>query len=424
MAAGPARRWDARVRSHRLHPSRLVLTAVVSALAVAVPLLPAVPASLAAASAPPDAPVTYVHDALGRLATVMDPNGDLARYEYDAAGNIVSISRATAPARGIVDVSPKVVSPGGTLNVVGRGFAAAPGDNVVRIDGKVATVTSASPTQLVVTVPADATSGAVTVTTPAGVAAGASVTVEASRRPTVTGVPTGVVGPGQSITVTGTGFSTGSLETWVAINNTRAVVTAVTATSVTATVPDYVTSGKVTVGTPYGRAVSAKDLAVAPAPLAPADVAQTVRGTVGQLRTITLGRRRHGRPAALRGQGRASGSPSRRPATPSPTPTSRCSAPTACRSSTGRASAAGPVPRHRRPRRRRDLHDRGGPRRAGHRQGGPAGPRRGARPHRTDRAGRADQAAEVHHAGPERRRSPSTPRRASRVALTATSTDA
>lgn len=37
--------------------------------------------------------ITYVYDALGRLIAVIDPAGEVTRYEYDAVGNVQSVSR-------------------------------------------------------------------------------------------------------------------------------------------------------------------------------------------------------------------------------------------------------------------------------------------------------------------------------------------
>ena len=141
----------------------LVATALVATMLAPATFSPAV-------AAPPGAPVRYVHDALGRLVTVMDPTGQVARYNYDAAGNVLSIARSTAAALSVVDLSPRTANKGGRLSIIGRGFSSTPADNVVRLNGVVAPVVSATPTELVVTVPATATSGPVTVTTPGGVA--------------------------------------------------------------------------------------------------------------------------------------------------------------------------------------------------------------------------------------------------------------
>jgi YD repeat-containing protein len=42
-------------------------------------------------------PVQYVYDDLGRLVKVVDQNGNVATYNYDAAGNLLSITLRGAP---------------------------------------------------------------------------------------------------------------------------------------------------------------------------------------------------------------------------------------------------------------------------------------------------------------------------------------
>ena len=218
-----------------------IALALVGAAIVGVPPAPSSAATVA--------PIRYVHDAAGRLVTVMDASGGVARYTYDATGNVLSIARSTAPALSVVDLSPRSAAVGARVSVIGRGFSTTPGQNTVRINGTAATVATASETELVVTVPTGATSGPVTVTTPAGTASGASLIVASSKLPTVSAVSPTKVSPGTKVTITGTNFSTAPRGTWVAINNTRAVVTSATPTTLTITVPDHVTTGRLSVGT-------------------------------------------------------------------------------------------------------------------------------------------------------------------------------
>jgi YD repeat-containing protein len=41
--------------------------------------------------------VRYFYDDLGRLVQVVDPSGNIATYNYDAVGNLLSITSSTAP---------------------------------------------------------------------------------------------------------------------------------------------------------------------------------------------------------------------------------------------------------------------------------------------------------------------------------------
>jgi YD repeat-containing protein len=50
--------------------------------------------------------VRYIYDELGRLVAVIDQNGDAAVYNYDAVGNLVSITRQSAGTVSILEFTP------------------------------------------------------------------------------------------------------------------------------------------------------------------------------------------------------------------------------------------------------------------------------------------------------------------------------
>src|SRR5687767_3843378 len=108
--------------------------------------------------------ITYVYDGLGRLIAVVDPAGDTAVYSYDAVGNLLSISRQSSVLVSVIGFSPGSGPVGTTVTIYGTGFGPTAGQNTVTFNGTTASVSSATPTQLVVTVPAGATSGAIAVT--------------------------------------------------------------------------------------------------------------------------------------------------------------------------------------------------------------------------------------------------------------------
>src|SRR6476661_419154 len=100
--------WNNRPAGHEAHPrmtlrSNVHTLAAVLSLALVAELLSAQPQAHAA---PAPAGVNYVYDELGRLVTVVDPGGQIARYNYDAAGNITVIVRQAPPAAGIIDFNP------------------------------------------------------------------------------------------------------------------------------------------------------------------------------------------------------------------------------------------------------------------------------------------------------------------------------
>lgn len=80
-----------------------------------------------------------------------------------------------APA--ISSFSPTSGIRGTSVTVVGANFSGTIANNIVTVNGTLATVTSASPTQLVFTVPQAATTGAVQITTSTGSATGSTFTV-------------------------------------------------------------------------------------------------------------------------------------------------------------------------------------------------------------------------------------------------------
>jgi YD repeat-containing protein len=120
-----------------------------------------------------DAPgVEYGYDELGRLVFVSDQTGSAATYTYDAVGNLIAISRVdsgtfTAPVV-ITAVLPQQGTVGTSVSVFGKGFSDVPSQNAVSFNGGPATVTFATPTRLIVSVPPSATTGTVTVTAPLG----------------------------------------------------------------------------------------------------------------------------------------------------------------------------------------------------------------------------------------------------------------
>lgn len=110
----------------------------------------------------------YFYDANGRLTAVLSPTGEAAIYNYDPAGNFTSITRRDANTVSIIEFTPGSGAVGAQVTIYGTGFSATPGSNTVKFNGVTATVNSATKTQLIVNVPAGATTGAINVTTPNG----------------------------------------------------------------------------------------------------------------------------------------------------------------------------------------------------------------------------------------------------------------
>jgi len=118
------------------------------------------------------ASIYYVYDDLNRLVAVVDQHGNAATYTYDAVGNILKIERFDAMTLpGSVAISmftPAAGRVGTMVQVFGKGFAADIASNALFFDGHAATITAAAPNRLLARVPADATSGPISVTAPLG----------------------------------------------------------------------------------------------------------------------------------------------------------------------------------------------------------------------------------------------------------------
>lgn len=160
----------------------------------------------------------------------------------------------------IGDFSPESGVVGTTVTIAGANFSTTPSENIVAFNGVAAAVTAASATELTVTVPADATTGRITVTINGIETTSASdFTVP---EPTVTGFFPPIAGAGVPVTITGSNFSTTTTDNIVTFNGTDATVTAASPTELTVTVPAGATSGPISVKVGPNTVTSAGDLEV------------------------------------------------------------------------------------------------------------------------------------------------------------------
>lgn len=213
------------------------------------------------------AEVDYAYDEAGRLVQVRTATGS-AQYRYDEAGNLLAVERTGASGLALADVAPNQAAVGGTVILTGAGFSATPGLNAVQFNGLAATVSDASATRLVVSVPNGATSGPVRVTV-----GGQTVTSHTpfvvtdqpqDAAPTVTALSTTLADVGSRVTLTGRNFvGTPNRDLWVRINGRVAEIVQATETSIEFDVPADTVGGYVTVGTRAGVAQSPSMLLVA-----------------------------------------------------------------------------------------------------------------------------------------------------------------
>jgi YD repeat-containing protein len=229
----------------------------------------------------------YIYDELGRLKAVVTPSGDTAIYSYDAAGNITSITRQNSDQVSVIEFTPDQGAVGTAVTIFGTGFSLAAAQNTVQFNGVAATVTSASATRLVAMVPAGATTGPITVTTPAGSAA-STTNFQVLQNLAITGFSPTIGTPGTAVQITGTNFDPVPANNELKFNIATAGVTAATSSTLNTTVPAGATSGRISLTTPAGTATTTADFFVPPSPFTAASVDFAGRISFGETKTFSV----------------------------------------------------------------------------------------------------------------------------------------
>ena len=232
---------------------------------------------------PAFADVQYIYDEAGRLVEIINPSGTSAQYTYDAAGNVTAIKQVAATAVSIAEFTPNAGPVGTTVTIYGSGYSATPSLNTVKFNGTAATVTSATATQLVVTVSSGATTGKIAVTVGSNTATSAqNFTVAATTAAaSITGFTPNSGATGTSVTINGTNFDTNPSNDKVRFTGVSTSVSSATPTQVVTVAPSGTGSGRITLGTPNGSAVSSSDFFIPPTGYTTADVGATGRANVG-----------------------------------------------------------------------------------------------------------------------------------------------
>jgi RHS repeat-associated protein len=233
-------------------------------------------------------PFRFIYDQLGRLVAAVTPT-DSAKYTYDAVGNITAITRQVATTLAVIEFAPHAGPTGTTVTIYGTAFSTTPSQNTVKFNNTTATVTSATTTQIVTTVPAGATTGTISVKVGGKTATSSASFTVGSTTATISGFTPSIVNPGDTVTVNGTNFDAATLtNNATTFDNTFAVVTAATATTLTTVAPPNSGSGPVVVRTPNGIATSSGDLFIAPTGFTAAQVGPTARVAPGQAQTLNF----------------------------------------------------------------------------------------------------------------------------------------
>ncbi|WP_343205910.1 IPT/TIG domain-containing protein, partial [Rhodanobacter sp. MP1X3] len=226
---------------------------------------------------------SYVYDANGRVVAVTQNTGVSAQYTYDAVGNLVQVGQVAAGQLAIFAFTPTHGSAGTSVTVYGQGFSATAGANLVSFNGTAATVSSATATQLVTTVPVGASTGAITVTTGGQTATSSTpfVVDDTGAPPTISQVSPLIVAIGSTVTVTGTHLDPTAGTTTVLLAGTQVSVASASDTQLQFSVPANAGSGYVQVQTVYGQATSAAPILVVPTGITPAQVVSSSTASVG-----------------------------------------------------------------------------------------------------------------------------------------------
>ncbi|HEX6602193.1 MAG TPA: IPT/TIG domain-containing protein, partial [Solirubrobacterales bacterium] len=238
-----------------------------------------------ARSDPPGSAFRFVHDEDGRLQAAIDPEGDTAVYDWDAAGNLLSISRHDSAELSLLRLSPPRGDVGTAVTIEGTGFSATPASNTVKFNGVAATVEAATPWSLSVKVPAGATSGPVTVSSGEEGPVSHGFTVAGASKPSVSSLTPTVADEGEEVTVSGSNFAASLPDNIVTLNSLRPTVLSASSSLLEFEVPFDRLGGKIAVTTPEGTVVG-PDLYVPPGALAPANVGATGRFSLGDSKTV------------------------------------------------------------------------------------------------------------------------------------------
>src|SRR6185503_20188638 len=127
------------------------------------------------------------------------------------------------------------------------------------------------------------------VTSPAGsISSATNFTVVSSSAPTISSFTPTIGTSGTSVSISGTNFETTAFSNNTRFNTTYAQVSSATSTSVSTAVPSGGASGKISVSTPNGTAVSTDDFFIPPGSYTASDVAVTERMSGGDSKTVTL----------------------------------------------------------------------------------------------------------------------------------------
>lgn len=202
-----------------------------------------------------------------RVSDVKDLSGN-ARAQgilYTEIPIQVQVLSATDP--NISSFSPTNGSVGTSVTITGTNFSATTTNNIVKFNGIAASVTGSSATSITTSVPTSAATGKITVEVGGQTATSSGdFTVTVAAAPTITSFSPTSGETGTDVTITGTNFNENLYLSGnsVKFNGTQAAIKSVTATTIVATVPFDIVTGKIEVNLNGQIATSVDDFIIIP----------------------------------------------------------------------------------------------------------------------------------------------------------------
>ena len=191
------------------------------------------------------------------LRVMVPPGATTGRVSVTNAAGSANSSAVFRVLPAITGISPSSGAPGSTVTITGTTLSD-PAE--VRIGSVRASVVSSSDSEVVITVPSDATTNLITVRTGAGTASSASV-FEVIRPPTITAFTPAAAPTGTEVTIDGQAVGSA---TEVTFNGVNASFTRVLSTRIRARVPLLATSGPIGITNPAASVLSGSSFRVTP----------------------------------------------------------------------------------------------------------------------------------------------------------------
>lgn len=208
----------------------------------------------------------------------MDGDGRADLISLNPSQQTISLFRnlsGVTPA--ISSLSPSTVAPNVSLTINGSGFSSTLSNNRVWINNTRAILTAATNSTLTITVPSNATSGALRVQSKGITIQGPAVTITGT--PSLSGFTPSSGAVGALVTINGNNFSTSPNENLVKFNGVTATVQTSTTSTMTVAVPAGATTGPISHTYAGVTSLSADNFTVVPAPVISSFL--PARGAVG-----------------------------------------------------------------------------------------------------------------------------------------------